>query len=58
MKELVERIGELYSTFNEDALLQCEKGNKAAGMRARKISLEIERLMKMFRKTSLDLSKE
>lgn len=54
MKELLEQIGELYSSFNGDAQLQCEKSNKAAGMRARKTSLKIEKLMKEFRKASME----
>ena len=40
MKELVEKIQEMYAAFAADAALQVEKGNKAAGTRARKASLE------------------
>ena len=54
MKELVSKIQEVYATFSTDAALQIEKGNKAAGTRARKTSLELEKLMKEFRKVSLD----
>lgn len=50
MKELVSKIQEVYATFSTDAALQIEKGNKAAGTRARKTSLELEKLMKEFRK--------
>lgn len=57
MNELVEKIKELYGAFSTDAALQIEKGNKAAGTRARKASLEIEKLMKEFRKQSLEASK-
>ncbi len=39
--------------FQRIAKLQIEKGNKAAGMRARKASLELEKLLKQFRKESL-----
>ena len=35
-----------------------ENGNKAAGTRARKSSLEIEKTMKEFRKASLEASKQ
>ena len=35
-----------------------ENGNKAAGTRARKASLEIEKAMKEFRKASLEASKK
>lgn len=58
MKELVERIKEVYAAFSKDAALQIENGNKAAGTRARKASLELERLMKEFRKASLEESKQ
>ena len=54
MKELVSKIQEVYATFSTDAALQIEKGNKAAGTRARKTSLELEKLMKEFRKLSLE----
>ena len=41
-----------------DAELQIEKENKAAGTRARKSSLAIEKLLKEFRKASLEESKK
>lgn len=56
--ELVSKIQEVYATFSTDAALQIEKGNKAAGTRARKTSLELEKLMKEFRKVSLEESKK
>ena len=40
MKELIEKIQETYAAFAADAAAQAEKGNKAAGTRARKASLE------------------
>ena len=46
MKELVEKVAELYAAFEKDAKAQIENGNKAAGTRARKASLEIEKTMK------------
>lgn len=57
MNELIEKIKELNAAFMTDAALHIEKGNKAAGTRARKASLEIEKLMKEFRKVSLEASK-
>ena len=57
MKELVAKINELYAAFAVDAEAQAEKGNKAAGARARKASLAIENAMKEFRKTSLEATK-
>ena len=57
MKELVEKVAELYAAFEKDAKAQLENGNKAAGTRARKASLEIEKSMKAFRKASLEAAK-
>ncbi|MBP5715548.1 MAG: histone H1 [Bacteroidales bacterium] len=57
MKELVQQINELYAAFAKDAEAQVEKGNKAAGLRARKEALEISKLMKEFRAKSNEASK-
>ena len=57
MKELVEQIAAAYEAFAKDASAQAENGNKAAGARARKTSLEIEKAMKAFRKASLEAAK-
>lgn len=57
MKELVEQINALYASFRNDAAAQAEKGNKAAGARARKASLQIEKLLKEFRKVSVEVGK-
>lgn len=57
MKELVEQITVAFETFIKDANSQVQEGNKAAGTRARKASLEIEKAMKAFRKASLEASK-
>ncbi len=57
MKELIEKIQETYAAYAADAAAQAEKGNKAAGTRARKASLQLEKLMKEFRKVSLEASK-
>ncbi|WP_321479351.1 histone H1 [uncultured Bacteroides sp.] len=58
MKELLVKIEALIAEFNKDANAQMENGNKSAGIRARKASLEIEKLMKDFRKVSLIDSKK
>ena len=42
----------------EQLLKEISRGNKAAGARARKASLELERLTKAFRKASLEASKK
>ncbi len=57
MEALLQQIKEAYETFSADATLQQEKGNKAAGTRARKASLQLEKLMKEFRKASLEAAK-
>lgn len=57
MQELIAKVAGLYAAFEKDAKAQAENGNKAAGMRARKVSLEIERAMKAFRKASLEAVK-
>ena len=53
-----ESLPGLSSRYNKDANAQIENGNKAAGTRARKASLEIEKAMKEFRKVSLEESKK
>ena len=58
MIELIEKVQELSSALAADGMLQATKGNKAAGVRARKASLELEKLMKEFRKVSLEESKK
>lgn len=58
MKEIVKKINAAYEAFQKDAAAQIENGNKAAGTRARKASLDIEKLLKEFRKASLDESKK
>lgn len=58
MKNLVAKINEQIAIFSENAELQVEKGNKAAGTRARKASLDLEKLMKEFRKASVEESKK
>lgn len=58
MKNLLEQIKAEYNAFIENADLQVEKNNKAAGMRARKNSLNLEKMMKEFRKLSLEESKK
>ena len=57
MNELVEKINELYAAFAVDAEGQAVKGVKAAGKRARKVSLALEKELKNFRKASLEAGK-
>ncbi|QBK78173.1 histone H1 (plasmid) [Myroides odoratimimus] len=58
MKNLLEQLNTEFETFNSDAQLQIEKENKSAGTRARKSSLALEKLLKEFRKLSLEASKK
>lgn len=57
MKDLVEKIAAQFAAFEKEARANVENGNKAAGTRARKASLELEKLMKQFRKDSIEASK-
>lgn len=57
MKELVEKINAEIALFQENAQAQVEKGNKAAGARARKAALELMKDLKEFRKISVAESK-
>ena len=57
MKELVDQINAEIAVFTENAAAQVEKGNKAAGARARKAALNLMKLMKDFRKVSVEASK-
>ena len=55
--EILDLIKQTYSAFIVDAEVQSEKGNKAAGARARKAALELSKQFKEFRKVSLESSK-
>jgi hypothetical protein len=58
MKKLIEDIQSTFESFQTDANSQLQDGNKSAGTRARKSSLELEKLLKEFRKVSIALSKK
>ena len=58
MNELIAKIKELNEALIADAELQAAKGNKAAGTRARKVSLELEKVLKEFSRVSLEESKK
>lgn len=57
MQTLVAAINEQIAVFQENAELQVENNNKAAGARARKASLELEKSLKAFRKASVEAGK-
>ncbi|MWB94122.1 histone H1 [Flavobacterium sp. GA093] len=58
MKDLVAKINAEIETFKAETESLIEKGVKAAGPRARKSTLEIEKLLKEFRKLSIEESKK
>lgn len=58
MKDLVAKINAEIETFKTESESLTEKGVKAAGARARKSSLELEKLFKEFRKVSIVESKK
>lgn len=55
LSDLVEEINLKFSAFYSEATKQTEKGNKSAGRRARKLSLEIRDLLKEFRALSVKM---
>lgn len=57
MKELVDQIKAEIEIYVKNAEAQVEKGNKAAGARARKSALTLMKLMKDFRKASVEATK-
>ena len=58
MKDLIENIQNEFNAFEKDSKAQLESGNKAAGTRARKSSLALEKLLKDFRKVSIAEAKK
>jgi ElaB/YqjD/DUF883 family membrane-anchored ribosome-binding protein len=57
MKELVAKINAEFEAFTAETESLIDKGVKAAGARARKSTLEMEKLLKEFRKLSIEESK-
>ncbi len=58
MQELLVQITTEIEKFVAESAAQVEKGNKAAGTRARKSALELSKLLKDFRKVSIEESKK
>ena len=58
MENLVAKIKEEINVFVENADAQVEKGNKAAGARARKAALDLMKDLKEFRKISVAETKK
>lgn len=57
MRELIGQLETEMEKFLKNAKAQLDGGNKAAGLRARRISIDMEPKLKLFRKLSLDVSK-
>ncbi|MCF0175889.1 MAG: histone H1 [Bacteroidales bacterium] len=58
MKALVEKINAEMAEFTKEAAAQVEKGNKAAGARARKAALALMKDLKEFRAVSVAEAKK
>ena len=59
MEELVNKIKSLSQGMLTDMYQSCkQKTGKAAGVRARKASLELEKMLKEYRKVSLEAAKK
>lgn len=58
MEKLMRQINEQMEAFTTNAAAFTEKGNQAAGTRARKASLELTKLFKEFRAESIAASKK
>lgn len=58
MQNLLKQIEEQIAAFTTNAELQVTKNNKAAGTRARKSALELSKLLKDFRKASVEAAKK
>lgn len=54
MKELANKINETITVLTHNLNLNVDGGNKAAGARARKASLELEKQLKEYRKRSVN----
>jgi hypothetical protein len=58
MENLIEKINAEFATFKTESESLITKGVKAAGPRARKSTLELEKLLKEFRKVSVEAAKK
>lgn len=58
MTDLKDRIADAMVDFTENFNKHTLRGNKAAGARARKASLKLEKLLKEYRKASIEADKK
>ena len=57
MKELFDDIQSKMTELSKDMERNVHEGNKASGVRARKATLELEKLFKQYRKLSIEAAK-
>lgn len=57
MRELIGQLEIEMEKFIRNAKSQLDGGNKAAGLRARRVSIDMEPKLKLFRKMSLEMAK-
>ena len=58
MEKILQDIFSAFENFKKDATANIEKGNKAAGTRARKTSNEITKMLKAYRALSVENDKK
>lgn len=58
MEKILQDIFSAFESFKKDAIANIEKGNKAAGTRARKTSNEIAKMLKSYRALSVENDKK
>ena len=58
MEQILQDIFSAFENFKKDATANIEKGNKAAGTRARKTSNEIAKMLKSYRALSVENDKK
>lgn len=58
MKELFGNIQSKMAELTKDMERNVQEGNKAAGVRARRTTLELEKLFKQYRKESIEAAKK
>lgn len=57
MKELFGNIQSKMAELTKDMERNVQEGNKAAGVRARRTTLELEKMLKQLRKLSIEAAK-
>jgi hypothetical protein len=58
MEKILQDIFSAFENFKKDVTANIEKGNKAAGTRARKTSNEIAKMLKSYRALSVENDKK